>query len=1055
MEVTGVIQSEPAIAHYCLFKSNWENAKAVSFYFDKSAEARREVADGWEAKQQKSLDKPKSEDTKPKQTEAPVAPKIVVSDNAKTLSEIIVKNAVLCEAVLQKCNNQMDNATNYFFSHTESDLIQLEVEFRKNYKPPSQETKENDKIKPSSNHLEQKTDSPPNIEEEEVKGDTETLETLKKNYLNRPNVVTDLALALGCCSGSTGVVWDSNFGSMRWRSAQDGDAPRQWFGAIVEGEFSSNKAVTAITRVEGGRWALSGYHYRRTDQSSATSFKIECDDAAQTISGRWYREQVNGELSAKRVTDATRLKLLRSAEKSANHAGLTNMEPGLVNVCYQNSVLQTLFMTRPFCENLISLENFFGLLDADNNTESITPVTSAVQNLFTELQFSQKAVHNTARLQNCLPEFYRSGKQQDTGEFRTFLMEKLSSEALMLASSPAPPSRTEASSQLRRLESLRTPREAVANANGRMLSPEFFFGGKIAHVDQCPVCQNTDYREEMNLELPLTFPRRYSPVSHLSVLVVPRAEAKPGSVIIQKKYLTIPDGFEKINVDLNDGRRGDEIPRIFLLAKRDASTNFLLSDVMIKTFNRCNRVNNVATGVTYVENFSDAQIMTSAKHWASNNGYQMIDQDLNAGGSTSAQSVFLLYKRDNINSAITDLKIAEAGDPTPPGSKRINKDLSSGGGGKTLHLCYSKDLPVTHVRLSQGGMRGYEFLDVDLRMKKSEAHQKLNLTYRMQKGDRGTDLPLTSLVVMDDAERTAALGEGKLEDCGPALRESKTANGSNTHLWLMQHRGHGCPIYDLQVFRAPFRLSKFSEYESIVIEGPDPDRPKATTHPEIETSCLYMNADKSKRDSENMHLRFFKKLTHVGYRVFGKYDKDGGGTLDCITTKHGKLWLIFGLYKQPEGKEQILEFILTNDDLKITLGKNTIPQAADKVKRATTEFTRTAAITNVVITVEPEPTPPGFVRLEPALNYGTGAPKTVHLCVEKGGDGVPIVDVGVLMVGVGEAASEDCVPIVHSYGGQDADLNAGATVEVVLYCYMCASVVCMRVETATSLCYVY
>ena len=142
---------------------------------------------------------------------------------------------------------------------------------------------------------------------------------------------------------------------------------------------------------------------------------------------------------------------------------------------------------------------------------------------------------------------------------------------------------------------------------------------------------------------------------------------------------------------------------------------------------------------------------------------------------------------------------------------------------------------------------------------------------------------------------------------------------------------------------------------------------------------------------------------------------------------------MFGMYKEADGNEQVVECVLLPDNtLKVNLGKNTVPKAPDRVRRDTTNFTSTAAITDLVITVEPEPMPPGFVRLEPALNHGTGAPKAVHLCIERGGDQAHIVDVGVLMVGFGEAASEDCVPIMHSYGGKDADLNAGATVEVCL-----------------------
>ena len=94
IELTRVIAAEPAIAHYCLFKHDWKSDKAAGWYFTpgKPEEARREVGDGWEAKQQKPLSKPATE---PK-AEAPAASKIVVSDGANRLNEILLKRSRIC-----------------------------------------------------------------------------------------------------------------------------------------------------------------------------------------------------------------------------------------------------------------------------------------------------------------------------------------------------------------------------------------------------------------------------------------------------------------------------------------------------------------------------------------------------------------------------------------------------------------------------------------------------------------------------------------------------------------------------------------------------------------------------------------------------------------------------------------------------------------------------------------------------------------------------------------------------------------------------------------------
>lgn len=93
--------------------------------------------------------------------------------------------------------------------------------------------------------------------------------------------------------------------------------------------------------------------------------------------------------------------------------------------------------------------------------------------------------------QGVLPGRYRTGRQQDVSEFKGFLFEAL--DAAWSARGGA------ASSVVQRL-----------------------FGGRQATVRTCMTCQQSTWTMEACVDFNLPFRRRYTPVTDITAVVVPR-----------------------------------------------------------------------------------------------------------------------------------------------------------------------------------------------------------------------------------------------------------------------------------------------------------------------------------------------------------------------------------------------------------------------------------------------------------------------------------------------------------------------------------------------------
>ena len=82
-------------------------------------------------------------------------------------------------------------------------------------------------------------------------------------------------------------------------------------------------------------------------------------------------------------------------------AGLKNMEPGIVNVCYQNAEIQSFFATKALSTSILRCNTSHGIL-------------GQLKELFKQMTASSAPVLDTLSIQPFLPAEFRTGKQQDT-----------------------------------------------------------------------------------------------------------------------------------------------------------------------------------------------------------------------------------------------------------------------------------------------------------------------------------------------------------------------------------------------------------------------------------------------------------------------------------------------------------------------------------------------------------------------------------------------------------------------------------------------------------------
>lgn len=615
-------------------------------------------------------------------------------------------------------------------------------------------------------------------------------------------------------------VWELTTGKMTLSISDS------FVGEYVQGTYLERDGnVYGLAKItEDGSWRLAG-RFKKHSQSQENACVLQWDPACSRFDGKWYRGDGSGDwkcVAAPYVADFRGLatpKVTHSGQPTtgANSAtrgssgelqpfylGLLNMKENLTNVCYQNSFLQALYMTRALRRLLLSTATTTG--QQQQQQQLLLP---RIQELFARMTSSQRPFIDTHALQRCLPPDFVSGRQQDTSDFAHYLMDAMTQEMEAIehenerARSPADDNQN---------ESVET--EALATHDPAHRIAEIF-GGHQATILSCKSCGKTSVNREYFWELLLNMiDLRYTPITDI------RAVTGSSSMDIQT-----PQGFERLNADLNKDRAG--APYVYLCLKRrperddeggpDENDSKLLpiTDIVIK-----------------VAPISDPKPTVP--------GYERVELDLNVGGSAAPASaasstaasavvatsggkkqVYLFYRREPDGVPITDLQVVYGNDAVPDGFKQIPVDLNQGAGSRVL-LCYRCDMPITDIQIVNGGIPGYRMVDHLLNRNHDDA-VKQYLALKVG----GNEPCLTDLKLVDgkDVPEFQSLGWQAIgspmsfhPDAMPALSgddEGESEPAAFSPPQLMVRRGHGNPIFAIDVFRAPRQVPKYNDYEVI------------------------------------------------------------------------------------------------------------------------------------------------------------------------------------------------------------------------------------------------
>lgn len=537
----------------------------------------------------------------------------------------------------------------------------------------------------------------------------------------------------------------------------------------VDGTYADHDGyVRGLARITpDGVWKLDGT-YKKLTQTHANAVVLQWDPSATRFDGKWFRGDGAGDWKCVLAPSASLFRGWNTVEDAKDvahrqpfYSGLVNMKQNLTNVCYQNSFLQTLFMTQAFRRLILStdLSRY-----AATNGDASHDVLSCIQRLFAHMLASQRPALATHGLQRCLPATFQAGRQQDTSDFAHYLIDSLS-------------------------EQLSQQPDTVTGVSD-------IFGGIQATVLACKTCGHTSVNKEYFWELLLNMiDLRYTPITGIT--------AVSGSSM----DIATPSGYERLNTDVNKDRNG--APYVFLCVKRSPErSSAAAADAAMDVDDPS--LMPITDLVVKVAPFHDVRPTLA--------GYDRVELDLNVGGSTSVvggkKQVYLFTRREPNGSPITDLQVIYGNESVPDGFKQIRVDLNQGDGTKVF-LCYRCDMPITDVKIVNSGIPGYKMVDHLLNASHDDP-VKQYLAYQVG----GNEPCLTDLALVPGADvaQHQAAGWTSIGSPTSVVSDATALTDGATPLppaQLMIRRGHGNPIFAVDVFRAPRHVPKYNDYEVI------------------------------------------------------------------------------------------------------------------------------------------------------------------------------------------------------------------------------------------------
>nr|BAP69141.1 RxLR effector candidate protein [Hyaloperonospora arabidopsidis Emoy2] len=649
---------------------------------------------------------------------------------------------------------------------------------------------------------------------------TENVKLLDE-YKRTAAIVLNHLLEVGSMNDS---VWETTGGTMR---VALGDS---FVGEYICGTYMARDGkLSGLARVtEEGTWKFDG-KFKKVSQSQSNACMLSWDKTASRFDGKWYRGDGSGDwkcLSAPYTSDFRGIALADPVKKPSEfqpyYTGMVNMKQNLTNVCYQNSFLQTLYMTQDFRRFIMSCDaTNYAEPYKDNGVTTGGNVVATIQHLFAQMTASQRPFLASHAIQQCLPAEFKNGRQQDTSDFAHFLIDSLS----------------------QRLSQHQVITDEIPS----------IFGGHQATILACKTCGKKSVNREYFWELLLNMiDLRYTPITSIS--------AVSGSAM----DIQTPGGYERLNADLNKDRTG--APYVYLCVRRCPER--VISDSSME--DESDQVMPITELVVKVISSTDPK--------PSLPGFERVELDLNVGGGTTSglkKQVYLLFRREPNGSPITDLQVIYGNESIPDGFKQIHVDLNQSEGSK-VYLCYRCDMPITDLKIVNSGITGYRMVDHLLNVSHGDA-VKQYLALKVG----GNEPCLTDLKLVEGSDVFAYEEQGWQSIGSPfssaALLDPSMDEKPFVPSQLIVRRGHGNPIFAIDVFRAPRQVPKYNDYEIIELFSAD----TTCTDAFARLKGDWLGTEETERERRAVRIRSVSESIPGALLVKGCMD--GKGELYCVT----------------------------------------------------------------------------------------------------------------------------------------------------------------------------
>ena len=488
--------------------------------------------------------------------------------------------------------------------------------------------------------------------------------------------------------------WDTNLGYLSLNISEEGQAH---FVTEVQGPFNDAGELRMIAFLENNNiWTMEGCLDLQAGQgihrTGATRIHMAVNQAGGRITAKFDKdksweaklkpwcnelrglaysmkapvpagtiEEVVKRDAAMKIAERSRYDPLKSFQPF--YGGLGNMEKNLTNVCYQNSLLQCLFMTSALR---------YVMMFPPPVTKTKDPIFIEMQKLFASLLLSPDTVLYTNDLQAVLGSEWTTGQQMDVSDFLNHVLNQLS---------------------------MVFPAGTVDKV----------FGCNTTHQLRCTSCNQHKVMKETSLGLAVTLPTQFLPITNIKAV-----SCESISTLIDMK---VPAGYERIRMNLNKDKI--DAPLVFLCLERRAD-DVPVTELVVRVCPGNEPPPVAPAGYTRVEQNLNIGAVGSTPDQV----WLFFKQD--AKGSPITNISFLVGEEEisksnagwrvitnNVNpswSQEVSSSRTRSGDSSPK--------ISQGPSSTPIRLTYRRGMTITDVVLSSGppdkGSAEYQVIDIPL-----------------------------------------------------------------------------------------------------------------------------------------------------------------------------------------------------------------------------------------------------------------------------------------------------------------------------------------------------